>query len=148
MTLDYNCFRKILIYIEKHCVYESTANGRRMHEVSFHEICNADELEEFDEETKHYIVSKLFSDYYVNGRTIPKDDYENFSVAFISSLKMKGHNMVDNISNEHIWHKAIEAIDISGKVSIDILAREVESAAYEFAHSVIRNSLLDTNPDK
>lgn len=148
MTLDYNCFRKILLYIEEHCVYENAINGRKMHEVSFYEICNADKLKEFNEETKRYIVSKLLCDGYVNGKTIPKNDYENFSVAFISSLTMKGHNMVDNISNEHIWNNAIDAMNMNGKVSIDILAREVDSAAHEFAHSVIHQSLLNTTPDK
>lgn len=143
MELNFNCFRKILLYVEKYCVYEDTVNGRKMHEVSLYELCNADELKEFDEETKHYTVAKLFEGNYVEGKFVV-NNYGKITTARINSLTMKGHNMIDNISNELIWNQAVELINKNGKVSIDILAKEVGQAAMEFSKRTIGDSIINS----
>lgn len=59
MILNHDCFRAILLYIEDKCVYEEIKNKKRMHEVSYYELINAESLSVFDDNDIHYIVSKL-----------------------------------------------------------------------------------------
>lgn len=137
MVLNIDCFRDILRYIEQHCVYEDTDRGRKMHTVSYNEICKTDMLSEYDNETKHYIISKLFEGNFINGYFIPKNKPETFTHAYITSLTLQGHNVLDNIKNDTIWEKTKGMLKGAGGVSLDVLVQTVSSVATTFATSVM-----------
>ena len=58
MVLNKDCIRDILIYIEEKCVYyEDKRFGHMLHEVTFNEICKAEELSQYskDDSVKYYL---------------------------------------------------------------------------------------------
>lgn len=83
MILNHDCFRAVLLYIEEKCVYEDTKFGRRMHEVSYSEICNAHSLQNYSVEDKSYIITILFEGGFIAGYTIPPNSFRKFRVKTI-----------------------------------------------------------------
>ena len=88
-------------------------------------------------DNKHYIVSKLFEGGYVNGYVIPKNNFETFRRANITSLTLKGHDMVDNISNDTIWNGVKDKIKSGGRVSISILSQIVGETAAAYSKKMM-----------
>lgn len=43
MKLNKDCIRLVLIYIEKHCIYETNNGEKRMHNVNLHELIMSEE---------------------------------------------------------------------------------------------------------
>lgn len=137
MVLNTDCFRDILKYIEKHCIYEDTDRGRKMHNVSYNEICKASELSEYDNETKHYTITKLFEGNFINGHFIPQNKPETFTHAYITSLTLQGHSVLDNIKNDTIWKKTKNMLKGAGGVSLEVLVQTVYGIANTFASSIM-----------
>lgn len=137
MVLNQDCFREIILYIEQHNVPEIIHGKQRMHEVSFHELCNAPELNHFTNEDKHYIITKLFEGEYVNGSYIPNNNLENFSIAYISSLTLRGHDMADNISNDTIWANVKNKFKGATKISLSLLSQVVGETAAAYSKKMM-----------
>ena len=137
MVLNQECFREIIIYIEQHNIPEIIHGKQKMHEVSFYELCNASELNNFTVEDKHYIVTKLFEGQYVNGTYIPSTNLENFSTAYISSLTLKGHEMADNISNDTIWNSVKDKFKGATKISLSLLTQVVGETAAAYSKKMM-----------
>ena len=135
MVLDHECFRAILLYRERNCYYD-TQSEKQM-DISFYKICNAEELKIYSNDNKHYIVSKLFEGGYVNGYVIPKNNFETFRRANITSLTLKGQDMVDNISNDTIWNGVKDKIKSGGRVSISILSQIVGETAAAYSKKMM-----------
>ena len=64
MKLNHDCIRDILLYVEKHCIYEENDRGyTSMHLVTDNELYDAPELSsKYDEDTITYTVVQLFLD--------------------------------------------------------------------------------------
>lgn len=137
MVLNQDCFREIILYIETHNIPETIHGKRRLHEISYHEICNAEELSHFTNDDKHYIITKLFEASYVNGTYIPSNNLENFHVAYISSLTLKGHDMAENIGNDNIWNTAKERFKGATKISLTLLSNVVGETASSYAKKIM-----------
>jgi hypothetical protein len=87
MVLNKDCFRDILKYIECHCKYENTNHGRKMHEVSFFEICNTEELSHYDDETKHYVFQNYLKINISMGALFPKISQKHFLLHLLQVLR-------------------------------------------------------------
>ena len=133
MVLDYDCFRDILKYVEKYCIYEDAQKSRKMHEVTYYEICNASELSEYDDSTKKYTIAKLFEGEYIKGYVVPQNKPETFSAAFINSVTMKGHDMLGNIKNDTIWNDVKSKLKTAGGASLTLLTQIVGQVSGSFA---------------
>lgn len=137
MVLNHDCFRAMLLYIETHCVFEDTKRGRAMHEVTFVELCRAEELNNYSSEDKYYIVSMLFEGGFVHGFVIPKGRYHNFDIANIDGLTMKGHEMADNIHNETIWNNTKSKLKGAGRISLSIFSQIVGETAAAYSKKMM-----------
>lgn len=137
MVLNHDCFRAVLLYIETHCVFEDTKRGRAMHEVTFVELCRAEELKDYSDEDKLYTVSMLFEGNFVRGYVIPKDCYHNFKIAIIDGLTMIGHEMADNIHNDTIWNNTKSKLKGVGRISLSIFSQIVGETAAAYSKKMM-----------
>ncbi len=91
MKLDKDCIRLILIYIEEHCIYEtSKLGGKTMHIVNLHELTSAKEFTEIPEDNIKYTIIKLIEGDYIKAGLIPKNSGVNFDIVRISQLTLRG----------------------------------------------------------
>lgn len=124
MKLNKDCIRDILLYVEEHCVYEDDKRfGHRLHEVTFNELCNAEKLSQYSQDDKHYTVEKLFEGNFIKGYVIPKGTHDKFNYAFIESLSLRGHDLLDNIRPEPVWDKTKGVLQKVGDFSLGIMSQ-------------------------
>lgn len=133
MVLNQDCFRDVILYIQFHTIKETINEKPRMHEVTYYELCNSNELDQYTNDDKHYIITKLFEGKYINGTYIPNNNLDNFHSARISSLTLKGHEMADNISNDTIWNSVKNKFKGAASISLSILAQVVGETAAAYA---------------
>ena len=124
MVLNKDCIRDILIYIEEKCVYyDDKRFGHMLHEVTFNEICKAEELSQYSKDDKYYTVQKLFEGHFIKGYVIPKDCYDKFNYANITALSLRGHDLLDNIKPETVWNQTKSVLHKVGSFSLSIMAQ-------------------------
>ncbi len=141
MVLNKECIRDILIYIEKYCVYyDDPKFGHRLHEVTFHELCESSELSEYNSDDKYYTVQKLFEGHYIKGYVIPKDSYDKFNYAYIESLSLRGHDLLDNIKPEPVWDKTKGILSKVGDFSLGIMSQVAGETMAAYTKSMMKLS--------
>ena len=124
MKLNKECIRDVLLYIEEHCIFEDDKYGyHRIHEVTFHELCNAEDLSQYTQDDVRYTISKLFEGRYIQGYVIPKDAYISFHIANIEGLSLYGHDLLDNIRPEPVWNKTKGVLQKVGDFSLSIMSQ-------------------------
>lgn len=124
MKLDKDCIRTILLYIEEYCIFETDKFGeKRMHIVDFHELIEASELSEFNEDNIRYTIVKLLEGDYVKGSLIPENSGFNFDIAQITQLTLRGHDLLDNIRPESVWNKTKGILHKIGDFSLGIMSQ-------------------------
>lgn len=137
MRLNKVCVRDVLLYIESHCVYEDVDyETHTQHKVSFKEICDAEELVEYDIEDLRYTVEQMLDAKYVKGTTIPKDSWIGFRYAYIESLTMLGHDLLDNIRPDTVWQKTKKALARIGDFSLNFMSGVASSTMIEYIKSM------------
>lgn len=124
MKLNKDYIRLILIYIEEHCIYETNKFGdKTMHNVTLHELTNAQEFSKIQEEDIKYTIVKLLEGGYIKGNLTPKNSGVNFEFVNISQLTLEGHNLLGNIKPEPVWEKTKNILQKAGDFSLDVLSQ-------------------------
>lgn len=117
MQLNKDCVRDILMYVEKHNIYEiNNIKENQLHIVHFDELCKADELQ-YKNDVIYYALQKM-KEY----RLIDFDSTQLHSTIdrcftnyHISEITDKGHEFLDNVKQEDDWKKIKTAIKNAGK---------------------------------
>lgn len=116
MEFNKDCARDILLYVKQNCCYQESNFGKRWHEVSFDELCKAEQFSEYEFETISYTIDIL-----LDHRLIKKGKLEfnsnvdeGFKNIHINSLTSRGHEFIDNVSSDELWDKVKLAIKDSG----------------------------------
>lgn len=124
MKLDKDCIRKVLLYIEEHCIFETDKFGKKkIHIVGLHELAESNELSEFDEDNIRYTIVKLMEGDYIKGGFIPKDSGLNFKIVQITQLTLRGHDLLDNIKPEPVWNETKGILHKIGDFSLGIMSQ-------------------------
>lgn len=124
MKLNKECIRDMLLYIEEHCIYYDDAKfGHRLHEVTWLELSQSTELSQYTLDDKYYTVQKLFEGRFIQGTVVPKNCYHRFTRAYINSLTLSGHKLLDNIRPEPVWNKTKGILHKIGDFSIDVMSQ-------------------------
>lgn len=116
MEFNKDCARDILLYVKQNCCYQESNFGKRWHEVSFDELCKAEQFSKYEFETISYTIDIL-----LDHRLIKKGNLEfnsnvdeGFKNIHINSLTSRGHEFIDNVSSDELWDKVKLAIKDSG----------------------------------
>lgn len=107
MRLNHDCIRDILLYVEKHCVYEENDRGyTSMHLVTDNELYADPELSsKYDEDTIIYTIAQLFLDNMIIGKHRDCGTIFHMADCDIEALSPRGHEFLDNIKDDTIWKK-------------------------------------------
>lgn len=124
MRLNKDCIRDIMLYIEGHCVYyNDPKQGHGMYTVTFKEISLTDELAQYSYDDKYYTVGKLFESRLIGGYVIPKNNFNNYRLAYIETISMHGHELLDNIRPKEVWDETKNVLHKVGDFSLGIMSQ-------------------------
>lgn len=124
MKLNKNCIRKVLLYLEEHCVFEIDEYGDEViHCVSFYELSHSEFLSEFSTGDIRYTICVLLEEHYIIGTLIPEGSGLNFNIARISQLTLQGHELLANIRPETVWTDTKNALAKVGDFSLHIMSQ-------------------------
>lgn len=139
MKLNKSCIRKVLLYLEEHCVYKKTNFGDSLiHQVTFHELIKAKELSKYNEDDIKYTIVKLLEGNYINGNLIPKNSGLNFNIANISELTLCGHDLLDNIRSEPVWRETKDILSKVGDFSLSVMSQVAGETMAAYTKSMMK----------
>lgn len=133
MRLNISCIRKILLYVEKHNVFETVGNKTKLHEVSYYELSNADYLKNYSTDDIWYSAIKLFEGNYVNGYFIPSENINKMTRAYVETISMSGHELLDNIREEPIWTETKKKLGSIASVSLSVFSQVAGETAAAYS---------------
>ena len=134
MKLNHDCIRDILLYVEKHCIYEENDRGyTSMHLVTDNELYDAPELSsKYDEDTITYTVAQLFLDNMIIGTHRERGTIFHMADCNIEALSPRGHEFLDNIKDDTVWKKAKKFVgEYLTSTSFSIIANVASKIAIE-----------------
>lgn len=138
MKLNKSCIRKVLLYIEEHCVFETNQYGDKvMHEVSFNTLTQAKELSKYSEDDIRYTIAKLIEGRYICGLILPKNSGFNFEIANINEISLSGHELLDNIRPEPVWKETKNILQKVGDFSLGIMSQVAGQIMAEYTKSMM-----------
>ena len=107
MKLNYDCIRKILLYIEANSGYEPNTTIYKI--IQPREISKALRSDGFDNEEITYAIQLLFEEGYLNIDRKPVYGTNNtlFNID-ITSLSWRGNELLNNIRNDTAWNAVKE----------------------------------------
>lgn len=124
MRLNKDCIRDLLLLVENKCVYyEHPKVGKRLFTLSFKQICQSDEMKNYNEDVIRYTISKMFEGNYVEGCVIPPNSHLKFKMCEIDGLTLKGHELLDNIRPETVWQETKSVMSKVGDFSLGIMSQ-------------------------
>ncbi len=141
MRLNKSCIRKVLLYIEEHCIYENNKYGdKNIHQVSFFELSEAKELSKYPKDDIKYTIVKLIEGHYIEGRLIPENSGLNFDIAHIKELTLRGHDLLDNIRPEPVWKETKNVLSKVGDFSLGIMSQVAGETMAAYTKSMMKLS--------
>ena len=116
MEINKECVRDILLYVKEYCVFQQTTQGKHWHEVSFDELCKSEKCSKYGMESIFYVIDKLSEYNLINLSKIKfKSNIDSsFKNIHINSLTARGHEFIDNLSNDDVWDQVKTAINNAG----------------------------------
>lgn len=116
MEFNKDCARDILLYVKQNCCYQESNFGKHWHEVSFDELCKSEKFSQYEIETISYAITILLDHCLIKKGDLEFNSNvdEGFKNIHINSLTSRGHEFIDNISNDELWDKVKIAIKNAG----------------------------------
>lgn len=117
MQLNKDCIRDILMYVEKHSIYEiNNIKENHLHIVHFDELCDSDEIQ-YKNDVIYYALEKM-EEYHLIDFNSSKH-HSNIDRCFtnyhISKITVRGHEFLDNVKQQEDWNKIKTIIQNAGK---------------------------------
>lgn len=121
MKVNYDCIRKILLYIEANSGYEpNTTIYKIIRPKAIHEALSRDK---YSDEEITYAIQLLFEEGYFNIDRVPLYGSNNtlFNID-ITSLSWRGNELLNNIKNDTAWDAVKERCKKVGVGSIKVIS--------------------------
>lgn len=121
MKLNYDCIRKILLYVEANSGYEPNTTIYKI--IQPREISKALRGNDFNDEEITYAIQLLFEEGYFNINRTPVYGPNNtlFNID-ITSLSLRGNELLNNIRNDTAWNAVKERCKKVGVGSVKVIS--------------------------
>lgn len=117
MKLNHDCVRDVLLFTEEIGLNDTAFADN---------LFNSDRLKKYSQDDITYTVLKLVEADYLSA-SIPVLDDE-YQLQFVSALTWQGHQFLDNIRSDTVWHKTKTKVAESiGSASVSILSQVAAS---------------------
>jgi hypothetical protein len=130
MTLNYDCIRDLLLYLEESLGYKNEYSMEHKR-ISINNIPS--ELTNYSKEDVRYTVEKLYEANFIHLTNISYDNQKYILSGYIDDITWDGFNFLNNIREKSIWEATKSGAKKIGAVSISTLS----TISFEIVKAII-----------
>ena len=129
MTLNYDCIRDVLLYLEDTLEYTDNPVAMTHKRLTINNVANA--LSSYSKEDVQYTIEKLYEARYIRIVDVSTDSQRYMINGYIDDITWEGYNFLNNIREKSIWEatkegaKKVDAMSIS---AISMISFEIVKA--------------------
>lgn len=139
MTLNYDCIRDVLLYLENTLEYTDNQIAMTHKRLTIDTI--ATHLSSYTKEDVQYTIEKLFEARYIRLVDVRLDNQKYIINSYIDDITWDGFNFLNNIREKSIWEATKEGARKVGAMSISAIS----TISFEIVKAVITNQEVINN---
>ena len=133
MTLNYDCIRDVLLYLEDTLEYTDNQVAMMHKRLTISSIANT--LSSYSKEDVQYTIEKLFEARYIRIVDISVDKQKYIVNGYIDDITWEGYNFLNNIREKSIWEATKEGAKKVGAMSVSAISM----ISFEIVKAVVTN---------
>lgn len=133
MTLNYDCIRDILLYLEDTLEYTDNQIAMPHKRLTIGNIVN--ELSSYTKEDVQYTIEKLFEARYIRIVDIIHDKNGYITSGYVDDITWDGFNFLNNIREKSIWEATKDGAKKVGAMSVSAISM----ISFEIVKAVVTN---------
>lgn len=133
MTLNYDCIRDVLLYLENTLEYTDNQMAMTHKRLTIDNIISA--LPSYTKEDVQYTIEKLFEAEYIRIVNITTDNQKYLVNGYIDDITWNGYDFLNNIREKSIWEATKEGAKKVGAMSISAIS----TISFEIVKAVVTN---------
>lgn len=133
MTLNYDCIRDVLLYLEDTLEYTNDMVAMTHKRLSINNIASA--LSSYFKEDVQYTTEKLFEARYIRIADIIHDKNGYITSGYVDDITWEGYNFLNNIREKSIWEATKQGAKKVGAMSISAISM----ISFEIVKAVVTN---------
>ena len=133
MTLNYDCIRDVLLYLEDTLEYTDNPVAMTHKRLTINNVANA--LSSYSKEDVQYTIEKLYEARYIRIVDVSTDSQRYLINGYIDDITWEGYNFLNNIREKSIWEATKEGAKKVGAMSISAISM----ISFEIVKAVVTN---------
>ena len=133
MTLNYDCIRDVLLYLEDTLEYTDNPVAMTHKRLTINNVANA--LSSYSKEDVQYTIEKLYEARYIRIVDVSTDSQRYMINGYIDDITWEGYNFLNNIREKSIWEATKEGAKKVGAMSISAICM----ISFEIVKAVVTN---------
>ena len=133
MTLNYDCIRDVLLYLEDTLEYIDNQVAMTHKRLTIGNITNA--LSSYSKEDVQYTIEKLFEARYIRIADIIHDKNGYITSGYVDDITWEGFNFLNNIREKSIWEATKEGAKKVGAMSVSAIS----IISFEIVKAIVTN---------
>lgn len=133
MTLNYDCIRDVLLYLEDTLEYTDNPVAMTHKRLTINNVANA--LSSYSKEDIQYTIEKLYEARYIRIVDVSTDSQRYMINGYIDDITWEGYNFLNNIREKSIWEATKEGAKKVGAMSISAISM----ISFEIVKAVVTN---------
>jgi hypothetical protein len=133
MTLNYDCIRDVLLYLEDTLEYTDNPVAMTHKRLTINNVANA--LSSYSKEDVQYTIEKLYEARYIRIVDVSTDSQRYMINGYIDDITWEGYNFLNNIREKSIWEATKEGAKKVGAMSISAISM----ISFEIVKAVVTN---------
>ena len=133
MTLNYDCIRDVLLYLEDTLGYTDNQIAMTHKRLTISDIAN--NLPSYSKEDVQYTIEKLFEAKYIRIVNISTDNQKYMVNGYVDDVTWDGFDFLNNIREKSIWEATKEGAKKVGTASVSAISM----ISFEIVKAVVTN---------
>lgn len=133
MTLNYDCIRDVLLYLEDTLEYTDNQMAMTHKRLTIGNVASA--LSSYSKEDIQYTIEKLFEARYIRIVDISTDKQKYIVNGYIDDITWDGYNFLNNIREKSIWEATKEGAKKVGAMSVSAISM----ISFEIVKAIVTN---------
>lgn len=133
MTLNYDCIRDVLLYLEDTLEYTDNQIAMTHKRLSINNITGA--LSSYSKEDVQYTIEKLFETRYIRIVDIIHDKNGYITSCYVDDITWEGYNFLNNIREKSIWEATKDGAKKVGAMSVSAISM----ISFEIVKAIVTN---------
>lgn len=133
MTLNYDCIRDVLLYLENTLEYTDNQIAMKHNRLTIDTVTN--DMASYTKEDVQYTIEKLFEARYIRLVNVSYDKDGYITHCYIDDISWDGFNFLNNIREKSIWEATKTGAKKIGAMSISAISM----ISFEIVKAVVTN---------